>query len=150
MKSLNWIDTYNALIIPGCFSAFGTFLLRQFFLTIPYELEDSAKIDGASAARIFAQIIMPLAKPALATLFIISFMGQWNSFLWPLIVTNRLERMTLSVGLRYFQGQESAQPTFYSLMMAASVIIMIPVLVIYVVGQRYCVQGITLTGISGR
>ena len=150
MRQFNWIDSYNALIVPACFSAFGTFLLRQFFLTIPYELEDSARIDGATPVRIYVQIMLPLAKPALATLFIITFMGQWNSFLWPLIVTNKLERMTLSVALRYFQGDAGGQPTFYTLMMAGSVIIMLPVLLVYVVGQRYFVQGITLTGISGR
>lgn len=149
MRTFKWIDTYNALIIPSAFSAFGTFLLRQFFLTIPYELEDSAKIDGASAFRIYAQIVMPLAKPALATLFIFTFMGQWNSFLWPLIVTNRLERMTLSVGLRYFQGEAGGE-SYYTLLMAASVVVLMPILLVYVIGQRYFIQGITLTGISGR
>lgn len=149
MRVFGWIDTYNALIIPAAFSAFGTFLLRQFFLTIPYELEDSAKIDGASAVRTYAQIVMPLAKPALATLFIFTFMGHWNSFLWPLIVTNRLERMTLSVGLRFFQGEAGGE-SYYTLLMAASVLVLIPILIVYVIGQRYFIQGITLTGISGR
>lgn len=147
MRILGWIDTYYALIIPAAFSAFGTFLLRQFFLTIPYELEDAAKIDGAGYFGTYWRIILPLAKPALTTLAIFTFMAQWNSFLWPLIVTNSPEMRTLTVGLRMFQGQYL---TRWPLLMAGTVFSLIPILTIYVIGQKYFVRGIALTGLAGR
>jgi multiple sugar transport system permease protein len=147
MRYLNWIDTFRALILPPAFSAFSTFLLRQYFMSIPLEMDDAARVDGASSFRIWWQIILPLSGPALATLAIFTFLGQWNSFLWPLIVTNSEEMRTLPVGLAAFQGQYSVQ---WHLLMAGSVIAVLPILVIYIVGQKWFVRGITLTGMGGR
>ena len=107
MSWLGWVDTYAALIIPAAFSAFGTFLLRQFFLSIPPELEQAARMDGCSYFGIYRHIILPLSGPALATLAVFAFMTQWNAFLWPLIVTNKETMRTLTVGIRYF-GDEAA------------------------------------------
>ena len=147
MRYLNWIDTFRALILPPAFSAFSTFLLRQYFMSIPVEMDDAARVDGASSFRIWWQIILPLSGPALATLAIFTFLGQWNSFLWPLIVTNSEEMRTLPVGLAAFQGQYSVQ---WHLLMAGSVIAVLPILVIYIAGQKWFVRGITLTGMGGR
>jgi multiple sugar transport system permease protein len=147
MRYLNWIDTYKALILPPAFSAFSTFLLRQYFLSLPVELDDAARVDGASSWRIWWQIIMPLSGPVLATLAIFTFMGQWNNFVWPLIVTNSDQMRTLPVALAAFQGQYSIQ---WNLLMAGSVISILPILLIYIVGQKWFVQGIALTGMGGR
>lgn len=146
MKYLGWTDTYLALIIPPAFSAFGTFLLRQFFLTIPSELEEAAKIDGASYPRIWATIIMPLSGPALATLAVFSFMAQWNNFLWPLIVTNSNTMRTFTVGLRFFIDEYN---TRYHYLMAGSVMSIIPIIVVFIFFQRYFVRSIKLTGMGG-
>jgi multiple sugar transport system permease protein len=147
MRYLNWIDTFRALILPPAFSAFSTFLLRQYFMSIPIEMDDAARVDGASSFRIWWQIILPLSGPALVTLAIFTFLGQWNNFLWPLIVTNSEEMRTLPVGLATFQGQYSVQ---WNLLMAGSVIAVLPILVIYIAGQKWFVRGITLTGMGGR
>jgi multiple sugar transport system permease protein len=147
IRVFGWLDSYQALILPPAFSAFGTFLLRQFFLTIPFELEDAAKMDGASRFQSYARIIMPLAGPALAALTIFSFLHQWNSFLWPLVITNGLEMKTITVGLRVFQGTFGTQ---YQLMMAAATVSLLPVLVVFVAAQRYFIAGITFTGMGGR
>ncbi|RSK29419.1 carbohydrate ABC transporter permease [Bacillus sp. HMF5848] len=145
MKYLGWLDSYQGLILPGMFNAFGTFLLRQFFLGIPKELEEAAFIDGASHFRIFIQIILPLAKPALATLAIFSFMQSWNNYLWPLIVIDNPDMMTLPLGLSLLQGRWE---TDWNLMMAGVVISVIPVLAVYLFAQRYFIQGITLSGLK--
>ncbi len=145
LKKLNWIDTYQALILPGMFSAYGTFLLRQFFLTIPKDLEDAAVIDGCGKLRIYATIIMPLSKAALATLTTFVFMGSWNNFMWPLIVTNSDSMKTLPIGLASFQGQFS---TDYTLLMAASMIVLIPVIIVYIFNQRFFTEGIVLSGLK--
>jgi multiple sugar transport system permease protein len=147
VKYLGWIDSYQALIIPQIFTAFGTFLLRQFFLTIPGELEDAARIDGASALSIYWRIMLPLSGPALATLGVFTFTAQWNNFLWPLIVTNDEQMRTLTVGLRALVGQFTVQ---YPLLMAGSVISVLPILIIFLVAQRFFVRGIALTGLAGR
>lgn len=147
IKYLGWVDTYFALIIPPIFGAFGTFLLRQFFLTIPTELEDAARIDGAGYLGILTRIILPISGPALATLGIFTFMGQWNSFLWPLVVTNSTAMMVISVGLRYFQGSYA---TDWPKLMAAASMALVPVLIVFLMGQKYFVRGIALTGITGR
>jgi multiple sugar transport system permease protein len=147
MRLLGWIDTFQALILPPAFSAFSTFLLRQYFMSIPLDLDDAARVDGASSFRIWWQIMLPLSGPALATLAIFTFMGQWNNFLWPLVVTNSEAMRTLPVGLATFQGQYSVQ---WHLLMAGSVIALVPILVIYFIGQKWFVQGITLTGMGGR
>lgn len=146
MKYLGWTDTYLALIIPPAFTAFGTFLLRQFFLTIPMELEEAAKIDGASYPRIWATIILPLSGPALSTLAVFAFMGQWNNFLWPLIVTNSNSMRTFTVGLRFFVDEYN---TKYHLLMAGSVMSIIPIILVFIFFQRYFVRSIKLTGMGG-
>jgi multiple sugar transport system permease protein len=147
LRYLGWIDTYQALILPAAFNAFGTFLLRQYFLTIPYELEDAAVVDGASHFQIFLQVILPLSGPALSALAIFTFLFNWNSFLYPLVVTNSTEMSTLTVGLNTLQGQYN---TAWTLLMAGSVIALLPVLTVFVFAQRYFIKGITLTGIGGR
>ncbi len=146
LRYLGWVDTYKALILPGIFTAYGTFLLRQFFLTLPKDLEDAAKIDGCSYFGIFWKIILPLSKPALATLTTFTFMGTWMNFMWPLIVINSQEKFTLPVGLAYFK---SLHHTDWTLLMAASVMMILPILLIFVVNQRFFVEGIKLTGIKG-
>lgn len=146
LRMLGWIDSYKALILPGIFTAYGTFMLRQFFLTLPKDLEDAAKIDGCNYLGIFWRIIIPLSKPALATLTTFTFMGSWMNFMWPLIVVNSQELFTLPVGLAYFQ---SLHTTDWTLLMAGSVMMLVPILVVFIFCQRYFVEGIKLTGIKG-
>lgn len=148
MKWLNWLDTYKVLIIPAMFTAYGTFLLRQFFLTVPKDLEDAAKIDGASSWYIFWRIIMPLSKPALATLALFTFMGNWQSFMWPLLVLDSVEKTTLPVGLAYLQEQyQFASPNF-PLLMAGSVVATAPMVLLFLFNQRFFTEGIRLTGVQ--
>lgn len=147
MKNIGWVDTYAALILPVSFTAFGTFLMRQFFLTIPYELEEAGRIDGCSAFGLFSRIIMPMSKPALSTLAIFSFIGQWRNFLWPLIVINRTEMKTLPLGIRMFQGQYGTE---WNLLMCATAIVIIPSILIFIILQKYLVEGISLSGMGGR
>lgn len=145
MRYLGWINTYQGLILPGVFSAFGTFLLRQFFLTIPRELEEAAFIDGASHWTVYWHIILPLAKPALATLGVFSFMGSWNAYLWPLFVLRDLNMMTLPVGLATLHGRWLTQ---WNLVMAGSVITILPMLMVYLMAQKYFVKGVVLSGLK--
>jgi multiple sugar transport system permease protein len=147
MRNFGWIDSFKALIIPASFSPFSTFLLRQFFCSIPAELDDAARIDGASSFRIWWQIIMPLATPALATVGILCFLGQWNSFLWPLVVINSPEKRVLQVALASFRGEFT---THWELIMAGTSLSLIPLLVVYIIGQRWFIRGIALTGMGGR
>jgi multiple sugar transport system permease protein len=146
-RSLGWVDTFKPLIVPAFFGggAFFIFLLRQFFLTIPKDLEDAARIDGCGTFRIFWQIILPLAKPALITVAIFSFMNHWNDFMGPLIYLNSEHKRTLAIALSSFQGQYTAE---WNLLMAASIVVLIPVLVIFFTLQRYFVEGIVLTGLK--
>jgi multiple sugar transport system permease protein len=146
MKYMGLVDSYPGLILPGIASAFGTFLLRQAFLTLPQELEEAAFIDGASHWTVFWRIVLPLSGPALATFGIFAFMASWNAFLWPLIITNSLDLMTLPVGLSNLQGQYS---TAWNLVMAGSTISVIPIVVVYIAAQRYVIRGIALSGIKG-
>ena len=148
MKWFGWVDTYQALIIPGIFSAFGTFLLRQFFLTISQDVEDAAKIDGASTYRIFWRIILPMSKPALAALTISTFMGNWQSFMWPLLVVDSVEKKTLPIGLTYFQELYQYANPNWPLLMAASLVAMLPIILLFVFNQRYFIGGIRLTGVQ--
>jgi multiple sugar transport system permease protein len=147
VRWLGWYDTYQALILPTAFSAFSTFLLRQYFMGIPRELDEAARMDGASSWRIWWQVILPLSGPVLAALAIFVSLNSWNDFLWPLIITNSLEMRTLPVGLSTFQGQFKVE---WHLLMAGSVIAMLPVLIVYIVGQRWFIKGITMTGMGGR
>jgi multiple sugar transport system permease protein len=148
MKTFGWIDSLYALSFPGLFSAWGTFVMRQFMLTIPRELEDAAFIDGASRVQIYWRIILPLTKPALATLGIFHFMGSWNAFLWPLIIISSQNNKTLPLGLAAFQAMV-AMKTPWHLVMAAAVVSILPILVIFVLGQKYYVQGIVTSGLKG-
>jgi len=146
LRTLGWIDSYKAVVLPAIFSAYGTFMLRQFFLTLPKDLEDAAKIDGCGYFGIFWKILLPLSKPALATLTTFTFMGSWMNFMWPLIVLNSHEKFTLPVGLAYFQ---SLHHTDWTLLMAGSLMMILPILVLFIFNQRYFVEGIKLTGIKG-
>lgn len=146
MRYLGWVDSHLSLIVPACFSAFGTFLLRQFFLTIPRELEDAARIDGCSEFGIYSRIVLPLAKPALATLGVFTLLWSWNDFIGPLVFINSTEKKTLTLGLASFQGMYT---TDWTLLMAASVMALLPLIIIFIFAQRYFVEGITLSGIKG-
>ncbi len=144
---LGWVDTLRPLWVPAFFgSAFNIFLLRQFFLTIPNDLEDAAKIDGCSFIGIYWRIMLPLIKPALAAITIMTFMGAWNNFMGPLIYVSSPENMPLAYALQLFQTARGGEP---GLLMAASTMMMLPVLVIFFFTQRYFIQGVTLTGIKG-
>jgi multiple sugar transport system permease protein len=143
---LTGIDSYFALIVPMMFSAYGTFMLRQFFLSIPRELDEAAEIDGCNHWTIFTRIIMPLALPGLAALTIFTFMGIWGSFLWPLIVTNQPALRTLPLGLLAFQGQHGTE---WHLMMAAALLMLLPVIAIFCLGQRFFVSGLTVGAVKG-
>ena len=147
---LGWVNTYQGLIIPGVSSVFAIFLLRQAFLGVPKDYQEAARIDGASEFRIYWRIFMPLNGPALATLAVFAFMGTWTDLLWPLLIARTPEMRTLELGLAYFNSSTSAfRQTNWPLMMAASVVVMLPVLVIYIFAQRYFIRGISLSGVKG-
>jgi len=149
MSVFGWIDSYKALIIPAIFSAYGTFLLRQFFMTLPRDLEDAAKIDGCSLWGVFWRVILPLSKTSLATLTIFVSLGNWVSFMWPLLVTNSIEKKTLPIGLAYFQElYQYAQPD-WGLLMAGSLVTMVPIIIVFLFNQRFFIEGIKLTGMKG-
>jgi multiple sugar transport system permease protein len=150
MRWFDWVDTIWAMTIPGMFgSAFGTFLMRQFFLTIPKDLDDAAVIDGASKWRIFWQIILPHGKPALAVLGVFTITTVWNDFMWPLIMLHSRELYTLNLGLASFQGGMQSY-TFWAGLMAAATMTVAPLIVIYMFTQRFFTEGISLTGMGGR
>jgi len=146
MVQFRWIDSYAALIVPSLASAYGCFLLRQFFLTIPGELEDAARIDGASHWGIYGRIMLPLSKPALAAFGVIAFLGSWNSFVWPLIVINRPSMKTLPIGLQSLQGFYG--DANWAVLMAGAVIAAAPMLLLFLFAQRFFIEGITLTGLK--
>lgn len=146
-RDLGWIGTFKPLIIPNFLGApFFIFLLRQFFLTIPMDLSDAARIDGASELGIFWNIILPLTRPALITVALFTFLATWNDFLGPLIYLNDGSKYTLAVGLAAFRGQFRTQ---WDLMMAASTVVTVPVMILFFFAQRHFIQGITLTGMKG-
>lgn len=146
-KKLGWIGGFRPLIVPAMFgSAFFIFLLRQFFMTIPRELSDAAKIDGASEFGIWRMVMLPLSKPALTTVALFTFMGAWNDFLGPLMYLNDDRTYTLSLGLQQFVTQHGAQ---WNLLMAASVVMTAPIILLWFLGQKTFVQGVTLTGVKG-
>lgn len=147
MSKIGWLDTHLALIVPGAlFNAFSVFLLRQFVMGIPKELEEAAVVDGANPLRIYWSVILPLIRPALAAVGIFSFMGTWNNFLEPLIYLSTPDLFTVPLLLNYFKGLHA---TDWGLMMAGSTISIIPVLVIYIIAQRQIIEGVALTGIKG-
>lgn len=147
MRELHWIDTYQALIIPGLFGGFGVFLMRQWFKTLPAELEDAAKIDGCNPFQTYLKIALPLALPAIATLGIFTFITTWNSFMWPLIVTNSDYMRTLPVGLAIFKGS-FRETTEWGQLMACAVISVIPVIGVFLLGQKYFIKGIMMGGVK--
>jgi len=147
IRVLGLLDTHWALIIPALFSAFGTFLLRQFFLTIPSELEDAARVDGAGYLRTFLQIILPLAGPGLSTLAIFVFNFYWNEFFRPLLFISTWEKMTLPLGLTVMRGYLGVGNV--AAIMAGVSMGLLPVLIVFLIAQRYLIEGITLTGIKG-
>jgi multiple sugar transport system permease protein len=146
LSRLNWIDTYKALVIPWCASAFTIFLLRQYFLQIPESLYDAAKIDGCSDFKYLWTIMVPISRPALVSIAILKIVGSWNAFMWPLIVTNSQELRTLPVALSYFSSEAGVD---YNLLMAASTMIIIPMVVVYVFLQKWIVDGVSNSGIKG-
>ena len=140
LQKLRWIDTYWALIVPGLAGPFGVFLLRQFFLNVPSEIEEAARIDGCGNLRIFFQIILPLARPALTTLAIFTALGSWNGFFWPLIVTNSLNMRTLPIGLAILNGQWWSEQ---HLLMAAGFTCGLPVFILYLIFENQIEKGVT-------
>ena len=147
IRGLGWFDTYWALIVPAGASAFGVFLLRQFFQTIPAELEEAAVLDGCGPLGIFWHVILPLSKSALATLGIFTFMATWNAFEGPLIFTDSLDMRTLPIGITIFQGRYSTE---YGPMMAAAALAAVPVTLAFLILQKQIIKGISLTGLAGR
>jgi len=146
IRSLGWINTYAALVSPYLATAFGTFLLRQFFMTIPRELQDAARIDGASRRRFLWAIVLPLSRPALATLGIYAFLSSWNQYLWPLLVINSTDMRTAQIGLAYLQSQEIVA---WSLVMAGVVLIVLPTVLLLLLGYRHVVRGLTAGAVKG-
>jgi multiple sugar transport system permease protein len=146
-RKLGWLDTYLPLIVPTYLgNAFYIFLIRQFFLTLPKELEDAARVDGASSLRILAQIFLPNSKPVLLTVMLFAFVASWNDFFGPLLYLRKLEQMTVSVGLSMFAGYRSPN---WPAITAASTLSILPIIVMFILFQRYFVRGIVLTGMKG-
>ena len=147
MREMHLIDTYQALILPGLFGGFGVFLMRQYFLGIPCDLEESAKIDGCNLFETFFKIILPLALPAVTTLAIFTFVSTWNSFMWPLIVTNSESMRTLPVGLAVFKGS-FREVTLWGELLACSVICTIPAIAIFFAGKKYFINDLLQGGVK--
>lgn len=146
VKYLGWLDTYQGLIVPGLFSAFGTFLLRQYFLTLPKDLEDAAVLDGCNPFQVYLRIGLPLARSSLVAFGLIVALWSWNDFLWPLIITNKTQMQMLAVGMAYFRGQYVSS---IPVMMAAATLATVPMVVAFIFVQRQLIEGITMTGIHG-
>jgi multiple sugar transport system permease protein len=146
VEYFGWLDTLLAVIVPGAAGAFGVFFLRQFFLSLPMELEEAALIDGANRFQIFLRIILPLSKAPLATLAVLSFLTNWNDFLWPVYVLLSPESLTLQPGLAILQG---AYNTRYAVIMAGGVVASIPVLILFALAQRYIIEGVSRSGLKG-
>lgn len=147
VKELGWVNTYAGLIVPGLATTFGTFLMRQFFLALPSEYIDAARIDGASEPRIFWTIMLPMCRPALSALAIFSFTGSWNSFLWPLVVVNQDEMRTIPLGIVFYVGEQRAPE--YGQLLAVAVIATLPVLALFLIMQREFIKGAAISGLKG-
>lgn len=147
MRQLHWINTYQALIIPGLFGGFGIFMMRQYFLGLPKDLEEAAKIDGCNIFTTFCKIVLPLALPVIATLSIFTFVTSWNSFMWPLIVTNTESMRTLPVGLAIFKGS-FREITLWGDLLACSVICTVPVVGVFLLGKKYFINDILQGGVK--
>ena len=141
MRQLHWVNTYQALILPGLFGGFGIFMMRQYFLGLPKDLEEAAKIDGCNIFSTFFKIVLPLATPAIATLSIFTFVTTWNSFMWPLIITNSESMRTLPVGLAIFKGS-FREITLWGDLLACSVICTIPIVGVFLLGKKYFINDI--------
>jgi multiple sugar transport system permease protein len=146
LDELQWLDSLLAVIVPGAAGAIGVFLLRQFFISLPRELEEAALLDGANRLKIFLRVILPLSKPALATLFLLAFLTNWNDFLLPLFVLFSPESLTLPPGLGLLQGQYT---TSYEIIMAGAIVATIPALILFIIAQRWVIEGVSSTGIKG-
>jgi multiple sugar transport system permease protein len=146
VRSFGWLDTYAALIVPALSSAFNIFLLRQAFMQVPKELDEAARIDGATDLLIYAKVVVPMSKAAMATAGAFSFFAIWTDFFWPLLATNRMEMRTLEVGLSVFQNSYGS--TNWPLQMTAAVIVMAPLLVLFLILQRFFVRGVSLGSIK--
>lgn len=145
MLNWNWINSYHALIWPGVSGVFGVFLLRQFFVAIPKELEEAATLDGASNFQILWRIILPLSVPSLVTLAVFAFMGSWNNFLWPLFTVTDVDKMTLPVGITTFSARYTTE---YGKLMASTTLAAVPALIAYLVAQRFLEAGLSTTGLK--
>ncbi len=145
-NNLNWVDTYWGIMFPGVMTAFGTFLMKQFMEGVPSELLDAARIDGMSEFGLFWHIAMPLVRPALAALCIFTFLGSWNAFLWPVIITEKMNMRTVPVGLAFFSGEAGSS---WELIMAGASMATIPVMIVFLFFQRQIIKGIALTGLKG-
>jgi multiple sugar transport system permease protein len=141
-----WVDTYWGIAFPGVITATGVFLMRQFMQSVPDELLDAGRIDGVSEFGLFWRIVIPLSLPAIGALCIFNFLGNWNAFIWPLIVTNDLNMMTLPVGLQFFSSENGSD---WHLIMTGASLSVVPLLIIVIIFQRYIIEGITLTGLKG-
>jgi multiple sugar transport system permease protein len=147
MNALKWVNTFQAMILPWAFTAFGTFMLRQFFMSVPADFSEAAVLEGAGHFSILTRIIAPLAKAGFATLTVFTFIMYWNNFQWPMIITNRPEMFTFPVALGIFQGQFG---TAWNLMMDGAALSIVPAILIYALSQRYIVGGLTISGLGGR
>lgn len=147
LRELGWVNTYQAVILPSVFTAYGTFMLRQFFLTIPREIEDAARIDGCSPLGLYWRIALPLSTPALAALSIVAFVGSWRTFMWPLIVSSSEDLFNLPLGLTLFRGMYTDPD--WPLLMAGSMVMTLPMILVFIAGQRYFVEGIRLGAVKG-
>ena len=147
MRELHWIDTYQALILPGVFGGFGVFMMRQWFLGLSREIEDAARIDGCNFVAVFFRIALPLSIPALVTLSLFTFITSWNSFMWPLIVTNSVDITTLPVALAQFKGS-FRETILWGDLMACSVVLSLPVIVIFLLGKKYFINDILSGGLK--
>lgn len=147
VRNLGWLDSYQGVVLPEVAGVFGVFLLRQFFLSLPRELEEAAIIDGAGRLRIYWQIALPLIRSGLVAMVIFVFLGSWNNLFWPLIILNRLEMRTLTVGLTVLRGTYGAEQM--GVVMAGAAVASIPVLIVYAIFQRQILQSIALTGLKG-
>jgi multiple sugar transport system permease protein len=144
--TLGWLDTLTVIVIPGAASAFGVFFLRQFFVSLPREIEEAALLDGADQWQIFTRVVLPLSRPALATLVVLTFLTNWNDFLWPIFTLFSADRLTLPAGLGLLQG---AYVTDYPVIMAGAVLASVPALVLFVIAQRYIIEGVSRSGLKG-
>lgn len=149
LRSFGWVDTYAALIVPGLFSAYGTFLLRQFFLSLPRDLEEAAMLDGCGHWGIYCHVILPLSRNALLTLGILTYMGSWKALMWPLIVSHSEQLFTLPVALSRFNESTSGGSVEWTMLMAGSVVMILPMLLVFLSGQRFFLKGLLVGAVKG-